>query len=293
MKAIVILTALLITTGTAAAQERDRGGGLGGVLDTLGGLLGGAAKSHGTVVLARDTTVVFRTDDGRTLRVDTASLDADARSRLQAGQAATLSARGTGDVLTATDVQLDQTASPRTFQQVSGTVQERTQDRILFKTREGLTLPVTTAQIRGLPAFKANDPATLIYEQGPRQELVAVWLEPGDIAGAAAGVTGAPGSSTMPGSIGSPGTPGSTGSAGGPMPSASLPDRQTVQGTVESVATTGLTLSLGDGRRMEVDASGLGQAALAAVRPGDRVTVTGTPDAGQGRFVAASLTRTP
>ena len=279
MKAIVILTALLLTAGTAAAQERDRGGGLGGVLDTIGGLLGGATKTHGTVVLARDTTVVFRTDDGRTLRVDTASLDADARGRLQAGQAATLSARGTGDVLTATDVQLDQAASARTFQRVSGTVQERTPDRILFKTREGLTLPVATSSIRGLPALKANDPATLIYEQGPRQELVAVWIEPGDAASAATGTTGASGSL------------GSTGSD--PMPSASLPGRRTVEGTVESINTTGLTLQLGDGGRMEVDASGLDRSALSAVRPGDRVTVTGTPDAGQGRFVAASITRAP
>jgi translation initiation factor IF-1 len=267
-KTIVILTALLLATGPAVAQERERGGGLGGVLDTLGGLLGGGLnKTHGTVVLARDTSLVFRTDDGRTLRVDTASLDADARGRLQAGQAATLSARGTGDVLTATDVQLDQAGSARTFQRVSGTVQERTQDRILFKTREGLTVPVATSSIRGLPALKANDPATLIYEQGPRQELVAVWIEPGDAA------------------------VGSTTSES--MPSASLPDRRTVQGTVESIDTAGLTLSLGDGRRMEVDASGLDRTALAAVRPGDRVTVTGTPDAGQGRFVAASLTRTP
>jgi hypothetical protein len=279
-KAIVILTALLLATSPAVAQERERGGGLGGVLDTLGGLLGGGLnKTHGTVVLTRDSTIVFRTDDGRTLRVDTASLDADARGRLQAGQPATLSARGTGDVLTATDVQIDQAGSARTFQRVSGTVQERTPDRILFKTREGLTVPVATSSIRGLPAFQPNDPVTLIYEQGPRQELVAVWLEPGDAAGAATGATGAPGSL------------GSTGSE--PMPSASLPDRRTVQGTVESIDTAGLTLQLGDGSRLEVDASGLDQAALAVVRRGDRVTVTGTPGAGQGRFVAASLTRAP
>ena len=269
-KAIVILTALLLATGSAAAQERGQSGGLGGVLDTIGGLLGGGLnKTHGTVVLARDSTVVFRTDDGRTLRVDTASLDAGARGRLQAGQTATLSARGTGDILTATDVQIDQAGTARTFQRVSGTVQERSQDRILFKTREGLTLPVATSSIRGLPALKANDPATLIYEQGPRQELVAVWIEPGDASG----------------SLGS--------TVSDPTPSASLPDRRTVQGTVESIAATGLTLQLGDGGRMEVDASGLDRSALSAVRPGDRVTVTGTPDAAQGRFVAASLTRAP
>jgi hypothetical protein len=218
MRAIVILTAMLIGVTPAAGQERDRAGGLGGVLDTLTGLLGGISKVPGTVVLARDTTIVFRTDDGRTLRVDTASLAPDLRTRLQPGQGATLTARGAGsDIVTATEVQLDQAGTGRTFQRVEGTVQERTQDRVLFRTRDGLTLPVDTSRIRGLPAFQPSDPAPLIYEQGPRQELVAVWLEP-------AGAVGAP--------VGS------------------------------------------------------------AVRPGDRVSVTGTVGAGQG-FVASALSRAP
>jgi hypothetical protein len=73
--------------------------------------------------------------------VDSASLDADTRRQLTAGQAATLTARGAGgDVVTATDVQVDQASSPRTFSTVSGTVQARTQARLVFLTREGFTL---------------------------------------------------------------------------------------------------------------------------------------------------------
>ena len=276
MNAIVIVTAMLlaIAVGPAAAQERERGGGLGGVLDTLGGLLGGSNKAHGTVVLARDTSVVFRTDDARTWRVDTASLDADTRRQLRRGQSATLSVRGAGgDVVTATDVQVDQTPNERTFSTVSGTVQERSEGRLTFRTREGLTLPVETSRIRGLPAFKANDPATLIYEQGPRQEIVAVWLEPGDITGAAS--TASP-SASSPADV---------------APSASLPSRQTVEGTVESLGRSGLTLQTSDGRRLEVDASGLDSGALDSVRPGDRVTVTGTSDTSTDQFIASSVTR--
>jgi hypothetical protein len=275
MNVIVMVTAVLlaIAVGPATAQDRERGGGLGGVLDTLGGLLGGGNKAHGTVVLARDTSVVFRTDDARTWRVDTASLDADVRRQLRRGQSATLTVRGAGgDVVTATDVQIDQTSNGRTFSTVSGTVQERSEDRLTFRTREGLTLPVETSRLRGLPAFKPNDPATLIYEQGPRQEIVAVWLEPGDVTGGTS--TSSP--STSPSDV---------------APSASLPSRQTVEGTVETLGRSRLTLQTSDGRRVEVDASGLDSGALDAVRPGDRVTVTGTSDTSTDQFIANSVTR--
>ena len=94
MKAIVILTAIvvaLVGAGSAGAQDnkdtnKDRGG-IGGVLDTLGGILGGATsnKLHGTVVVAHDTNVVLRTDDKRTVRVDTASIDPQVRQQLVPG----------------------------------------------------------------------------------------------------------------------------------------------------------------------------------------------------------------
>ena len=80
-------------------------------------------------------------------------------------------------MLTASDVQVEQGKSaPQAFQRVTGTVQERSNGRVLFKTKEGLTLPVDTSQIRGLPYFAANTPATLIYEQGSKQEIVGVWI---------------------------------------------------------------------------------------------------------------------
>jgi len=40
MNAIVILAATLLLAAAGPANAQERGGGLGGVLDTLGGLLG-------------------------------------------------------------------------------------------------------------------------------------------------------------------------------------------------------------------------------------------------------------
>src|SRR6185503_1388539 len=263
MNLIVILTALIVAlvgAAPAGAQDKDSKdrGGIGGVLDTLGGLLGSGAsnKLHGAVVTAHGTSVVLRTDDKRSVRVDTASIDPQVRQQLVPGQKVTVTARGGGDVLTASDIQVEQgQASPQAFSRVSGTVQERSAGRVLFKTKEGLTLPVDVSQIRGLPYLAANTPATLIYEQGPKQEILGVWIEPGDAA-----VSASPASEPA--------------ATTGSQPSASLPSGaagagQKLEGLVESVGMSELTVQTADGRRVQVDTAGVDRATLAAVRPGD------------------------
>lgn len=274
MNVIVMLTALLMiaAAGPAAGQDKDASkdrGGLGGVLDTLGGILGGGtSKLEGTVVVSRDTALVLRTANHRTVRIDTASIDPQVRQQLVPGQSVTVTARGTGgDVVTASDIQVAQgeTASPA-FSRVTGTVQERSEGRLLFKTKEGLTLPVDTSQIRGLPYLAANTPATLIYEQGPRQEIVAVWIEPGDAAAAS-------GSPTL-------------------EPSASPSSGQRLEGLVESVSRSDLTLQTTEGRHVRVDTEGVEQDVLAGVRPGDIVTVTGNAGTDPNTFSASSLQKT-
>jgi len=278
MKAIVILTAIvvaLVGAGSAGAQDnkdtnKDRGG-IGGVLDTLGGILGGATsnKLHGTVVVAHDTNVVLRTDDKRTVRVDTASIDPQVRQQLVPGQSVTITTRGSGDVLTASDVQVEQGKASQPFSRVSGTVQERSDGRILFKTKEGLTLPVDTSQVRGLPYIAPNTPATLIYEQGPKQEVRAVWIEPGDAAVSA--------------------SPSASGSA---SPSASLPTTQKLEGLVESVGMSELTVQTSDGRHVRVDTNGVDRTTLASVRPGDIVTITGNTGTDPDKFSATAVAKT-
>jgi len=291
MSVIVILTAVLFAfAAPAVAQDskdasKDRGG-LGGVLDTLGGLLGGGTnKLHGAVVVASDTSVVLRTDDKRTVRVDTASIDPQVRQQLVPGQKVTVTARGTGgDVLAASDIQVEQgQAAPQAFARVTGTVQERSAGRVLFKTKEGLTLPVDVSQIRGLPYLAANSPATLIYEQGPKQEILGVWIEPGDAAVSASPAAEPAASGTQP-------------SASGSQPSASLPSGaagagQKLEGLVESVGMSELTVQTADGRKIVVDTAGVDRAALGSVRPGDIVTVTGNAGTTPEKFSANSLTR--
>ena len=287
MNLIVILTALIVAlvgAAPAGAQDKDSKdrGGIGGVLDTLGGLLGSGASSklQGSVVTAHDTSVVVRTDDKRSVRVDTASIDPQVRQQLVPGQKVTVTARGGGDVLTASDIQVEQgQAAPQAFSRVTGTVQERTNGRILFKTKEGLTLPVDTSQIRGLPYLAANTPATLIYEQGPKQEINAVWIEAGDSAVSA-----------------SPAAEPAASQPKGSQPAASLPSGaagagQKLEGLVESVGMSELTVQTADGRHIRVDTAGVDRSTLASVRPGDIVTVTGNATTDPDKFSANSVTK--
>jgi len=175
---------------------------------------------------------------------------------------------GQAGVLTATDVTPDPKGGGKAFQAVSGTVQEAGRQRVLFKTRDGLVLPVDVSNINGLPYLAPNQPATLYYEQGPRQEIVGVWIQPGT-AGASAPSTGAPSASA---------------------PSASVPAAaQSLEGSVESVGVSELKLQTSDGRSVVVDTSGVDRQALRAIGPGDAVTVMGKSGASPDRFVAQSV----
>jgi hypothetical protein len=285
--AIVLMLGLWIVP--AGAQQTDNqpsdkksGGALGGVLDTLGGLLNvGNRKLHGTVVVNDGNTLVLRADDRTTYRVDVASIDPAVRAKLQAGQAVTVEARGgQSDVLTATSVQPDaDVKSAVTFQRVSGTVQETSKDRVTFKTSEGLVLPVDTANVHGLPYLAANQPATLYYEQGPRQEIVAVWIEPGEARQSSPSASTSSSPSTSP-----------SASVPSAAPSASIPGAQSLHGQVQTIGVSSLTLQTADGRTVSVDTSAVDPQTVATVRPGDAVTVTGTPTADGGRFAAQSVT---
>ena len=103
MRTLALLTTVALTLSVAAPvaaqdkQDKSNRGGLGGVLDTLGSVLGtGTQKLHGTVVLSEGSTFVLRTDEGRTYRVDTASLEPQKASTLAQGQSVSVTARGGG-----------------------------------------------------------------------------------------------------------------------------------------------------------------------------------------------------
>jgi hypothetical protein len=281
MRKLGILTTLMLACLVAApvaAQDKadknnkDNRGTLGGVLDTLGSVLGtGPQKLHGTVVLSEGSTFVLRSDDGRTYRVDAASLDPQKAQALTPGQTVTVNARGGGQagVLTASEITPDATRSGKTFQTVSGTVQEASRQRVLFKTRDGLVLPVDVSNINGLPYLAANQPATLYYEQGSKQEIVGVWVQPG----------------TGQASASQQNTPPPPASA----PSASVASPQSIEGLVESIGVAELKLQTSDGQAITVDTSGVDRQALRAIGPGDIVTVTGKGGTTPDRFVAQSV----
>ena len=276
LAAFTTLALILAAAAPLAAQDKqdsqnkqDSKGGLGGVLDTLGNVLGtGTQKLHGTVVANEGSTFVLRTDDHRTYRVDAASLDPQKVSALTPGVTVSVTARGGGQaaVLTPTDVTPDPKGGGKAFQAVSGTVQEAGRQRVLFKTRDGLVLPVDVSNINGLPYLAPNQPATLYYEQGPRQEIVGVWIQPGT---AETSATSTGGSASAP--------------------SASVSAAQSLEGSVESVGVSELKLQTSDGRSVVVDTSGVDRQALRAIGPGDAVTVTGKSGASPDRFVAQSV----
>ena len=263
-KTMITIAALGLGLLATPALAQQSGCGIGGVLDTLGGLLGAGSRTlHGTVIVSEGNTVVLRTDDRSTYRIDVASIDPSARAALAPGQTITVTARGSGggDVLTATQVQTDAGGtSAATFQRLSGTVQESSKERILFKTSDGLVLPVDVSRVHGLPYLAANQPATLYYEQGPKQEIQAVWLQPG---------------TTQPSA--SP-SPASTPAAG-----------QSLQGRIETIGVSTLTLQTPDGKTVTVDTSAVDRQSVASVRPGDTVTVTGTSSGDGGTFQAQAV----
>ena len=284
-----LATLLLVAPGVVSAQSSS-GGGLGGVLDKLGGIIGiGGGRVHGHVVLTKGDAIVVRTDDGRTLAIEATGTDPRIRGLLKSGDGVTVTMRqardgeSRGQSLTASDIQLDPPSQAgKQFQRVEGTVGQTEQSRMTFKTREGFSLPLDVSTITGLPPLSSGQPATLFYEQG-KQGVVAVWIEPGS----------APQAAGAPPAIGQ--TPSGTPPSGpAPMPSpaqqsqpanqpAASPDTgvQRYHGVVDSVSMNGFTLASDDGRKLTVEGNSRD------LRPGDMVTVFGRAAAGRNDAIVA------
>src|SRR5262249_61458015 len=110
---------------------------------------------------------------------------------------------------------------------------------------------VDVGNIKGLPYLAANQPATLYYEQGTKQEIVGVWIQPGSPQSASPATTG----QSSPGASGqSP--PSAAGGQG--SPSASVPAAQSLDGVVEAIGMAGLQLRTSDGHSLTVGAADVG-----------------------------------
>lgn len=284
MTIIAILTTLVIVLSSslpAAAQSKKegQGQGLGNVLDTLSGILGGSQRVHGNIVLTKESTIVLRGDDGRTYAVDASSIDPRLRGILQPGEAVTVVVKtGQNQTPVASDIQLDRVKSGaipqrKSFHQVLGTVELVTGSQVLFKTRDGLELPVDVSTIKGLPALTPKQPATLIYEPGHQHQIEAVWIEPGHLQPTA----GAPSGTASPSA--SPAASPATDSGG----------VERIHGLIDAVSLAGLTLQSDDGRKLAIDTTKIDSRLVQALRPGDLITVVGRLSDKPGLFVADSL----
>jgi hypothetical protein len=107
--------------------------------------------------------------------------------------------------------------------------------------------------------------AVLAVEGGRPYELAALAFGPGDATSLGL---------TAPTAVPSPGTAIPSAAA---APTASPEPMWRLDGTVQSVSGTMVTLGTEDNRTFTVDASQLSPATLGALRPGDRVTLFGVP----------------
>ncbi len=249
-------TTVALVLGAAPAWAQG-GGKSGNVLDTLGDLLRGAQSVRGRVVVLRDNELVLRGQEGKTYVVNTAAMESDTLAKLAPGQTVSVKLRpGQHEVLIADTAKIE-AGAPQSFQKIDGTVQSVSGERVSFRTKEGLVVPVDLAQVAGrAPKLKADEPATLYYEsQG--QSVVGVWVEPKSSAAAATGGAASP----------------ATG------------EYRRLHGYVESVGVDTMALKSDDGRRVTVDTSRVGDDTRRALRPGDLVSVVGKAGTGEP-FVA-------
>jgi len=179
---IAILTTAVVLLGIvhpALGQDQGRSGG---VRDIVKDIFGAKRDLHGYVVQHREATLVLRADDGHVYTINTAALDTAALGRL--GQGRPIAVALKSEVPTISTMPIAEAIKPmagpvKVFRRVEGTVETVTADRVIFKTRDGLTVALDRSKIVGeAPPLTTDDEATLVYEEQPR--LAGVWINPHD-----------------------------------------------------------------------------------------------------------------
>ncbi len=239
--------------------------------DFLSGLSGEYRTVHGHRVHGSGTTMIFAADDGTTSSVDMSAVDTAAWSSIELGQAVTLAAKPgrapntlvAGRILAdPVDRSTGQTPK-RPFENVRGTVEAIRGSQMTFRTDDGELVRADVSRIPGHAAIRANEPGVLIYERGPRQQVIALWLERAEIQPSAAVVPKVSG----PGGY------------------------QRVHGYVQSIGRATMSLKADDGRTLAIDTSAVDARVRDIVRPGDLVSVVGKSTTQDDRFVAEFIER--
>jgi hypothetical protein len=180
----LVLAVILVGSATPARAQSDNPAGR--IFELLPDMLGLKRSVRGHVVQHREATLVLRGDDRRTYAVNTAGLDAAAMTRLKEGVPVVVGVKTGGD----SPMPIASSVTPvneaaKVFQRVEGTVESVGEERITFRTREGMTLALDRTRIIGdAPRLSPNEPATLVYERDP--QLSGVWIEGRDVQPSAA-----------------------------------------------------------------------------------------------------------
>lgn len=253
LSALVLASALAVAPAPAGAQSPQPG--LGGVLDTLSDILGvGRGRVTGHVVHVEGQTMIFRTSDRRTVRVDLSGLSPEARARLRTGAPATVTLRRTSDpqLPAAAEVEVQPGAPDARFGRLDGTVERVWGSQVVVRSREGVPMTLDASGIVGVETLQPGQPATVFYEQGATaQPLTALLIE--SRAGIAAGPPAGFPSASVPGT------------AGGQ-----------VHGRVSSVGLSSMTLDTFEGRQVVVDITQIDPQVRRSITPGDVVTAFGS-----------------
>ena len=223
-------------------------------------------RIHGKVQSVSGNTVTVKADDGRTLTVDAAQVDAGIRGALTKDQGVTLIGFKGSDAnkFTARYIQQDssdasragttaaKTAAPATdakgWQRIHATVQSVSGTTVTAKTDDGRTLSVdatrVSAEIRN--ALKPGAGVTLVGFAGAKPtQFTAHYIEQDG--------------------------------AASQSPSASVDEKswQRIPGTVSSVSGDKLSMKTDDGRNLDVDMKDIGEAIRQSLKTGDKVLVIG------------------
>jgi hypothetical protein len=239
--------------------------------DILSGLSGEYRRLHGHRVHGSGTTMILLADDGTTSSVDMSAVGTAAWHRIELGQAVTLAAKpGAGpNTLIAARIQADPAdrstgkVPRRPFESVQGTVEAVRGSQIRFRTADGKVLQANASRMPGGTAIQVNERGVLSYERRSRQQVTALWLERAEIQPSAA--------------VG----PKATGPG----------EYQRINGYVQSVGWTGISLKADDGRTLAVDTSAVDAQVRELMRPGDLVSVVGKTTARADQFVAEFIER--
>jgi hypothetical protein len=179
---IAIFTTAVVLLGLVHPAIGHAQGRSGGVRDIVKDIFGAKRDLRGHVVQHREATLILSADDGHIYTINTAALDTAAMGRLAQGRPVAVALKS--EVPTVSTMPIAEAIRPmagpiKVFRRVEGTVETVTVDRVIFKTRDGLTVALDRSKIVGeAPTLTASEEATLIYEEQPR--LAGLWIDPHD-----------------------------------------------------------------------------------------------------------------